>query len=136
MQIKKEVAFTVFIVFITVTALNGLRAINAIGTEYDFLIRGISTISLVLTGIFAGIVISEKKIQPKKATTNLILVILGLSLIPLLTIITTTILTSFQFSVDIKIAITFIFPTSCASIYMFYMIKKQKRQFFTSGETE
>jgi len=49
--------------FVALVLLQILRTLNILASEYDLLISWISTISLILLGIFIGILISEKRVQ-------------------------------------------------------------------------
>src|SRR3989304_5115820 len=49
--------------FVTLVLLQILRTLNLLASEYDILISWISTISLILIGVFIGVLISEKRIQ-------------------------------------------------------------------------
>lgn len=50
-------------VFVVSFLLLGLRLLNVIGSEFDLVISWVSAISLVLCGVFMGLLISEKKIR-------------------------------------------------------------------------
>ena len=117
-----SVSFMAFIV------LQLLDLFNFIGSEYDLLTQLVSTISLVLTGIFIGILVSKKKILAKTAVVSMLLVLFGLALIPLVTVISATILNTFPLSTDTKLIITFIVSVGCGLIYMGFLIWYRKRK--------
>jgi len=54
-----------------------LRLLNVLGNEFDIVIRWISTISLILCGVFIGLLISEKRIQARWKFVPLLLFIAG-----------------------------------------------------------
>lgn len=136
MQTKK-VAWVVSIGFIVVMLLYFLRLFNLIGSEYDLLIRWVSTISLMITGVFVGILISEKKIPAKTALINLVLVIFGLALIPIVTGISAPIVNTFPLTMEAKAAVTFILSVSFGllyfGLYIWYWYRKGKQS--SSWET-
>lgn len=134
MQLRKAawVASIGFMVFIVLRLLN---LFNFIGSEYDLLIQWVSTISLVLTGILVGILVSEKKIPAKSALINLLLVLFGLALIPIVTGISATFLNIFPLAMETKVIVTFILSVSCGLLYMVLFIWYRKRQYSTSWET-
>ena len=135
MQTKK-VAWVVSIGFIVVMLLYFLRLFNLIGSEYDLLVRWVSTISLMLTGVFVGILISEKRIPAKTALINLLLVIFGLALIPIVTGISATILNTFPLTMETKMVATFILSISCGLLYMGLYIWYRKGKYSSSWETD
>lgn len=135
MQTKK-VAWVVSIGFIVVMLLFFLRLSNLIGSEYDLLVRWVSTISLMLTGVFVGILISEKRIPAKTALINLVLVLFGLALIPIVTGVSATILNTFPLTMETKMIATFILSVSCGLLYMGVYIRYRKRKYPSSWETD
>jgi len=130
MQTKK-VAWAVLIIFIVFTLLYLFRLSNVIGSEYDLLIRWVSTISLMITGVFVGILISEKKIPAKTALINLVLVIFGLALIPIVTGISAPIVNTFPLTMETKMVATFILSVSFGllyfGLYIWYWYRKGKQ---------
>jgi len=62
-------AFTVFLV------LQILSLLNVLGSEYDILIKWASAISLILLGVFIGILISEKRVKVRVRHTVVFLII-------------------------------------------------------------
>jgi len=130
MQTKK-VAWVVSIGFIVVMLLYFLRLFNLIGSEYDLLIRWVSTISLMITGVFVGILISEKKIPAKTALINLLVVIFGLALIPIVAGVSATILSTTNLATETKQIVTLILSVSCGPLYfgpyIWYWYRKGKQ---------
>ena len=54
-----------------------LRLLNVLGSEYDIVIRWVSTISMILCGVFIGLLISEKRIQTRWKSVPLLMFIAG-----------------------------------------------------------
>jgi hypothetical protein len=125
---KRKIVFAFSISFVVFMFLNFLRLFNLIGNEFELLIRWVSTISLLLTGILVGILILDKKINVKTALINLVLVIIGLALIPILTGIIATIVNPFPFAIETKLVVTFILPASIGLIYLWFFIRYQKKK--------
>jgi hypothetical protein len=59
-----------------------LRLLNVLGSEFDIVISWISTISLILCGVFIGLLISEKRIQARWKFAPLLLFIAGFLAFP------------------------------------------------------
>jgi len=137
MQTKK-VAWVVSISFIFFILLYFLRLFNLIGSEYDLLVRWVSTISLMLTGVFVGILISEKRIPAKTALINLLVVIFGLALIPIVAGVSATILYTTNLATETKQIVTLILSVSCGPLYfghyIWYWHRKGKQS--SSWETD
>jgi len=66
------IGFTIFLF-----SFWSLRLLNVLGSEYDIVIRWVSTISLILCGVFIGLLISEKRIQTRWKFVPLLLFIAG-----------------------------------------------------------
>ena len=120
------VASVSFMCFIVLQILN---LFNFIGNEYDLLIRWVSTIGLVLTGIFVGTLIAEKKIPAKTAVVGMLLVLFGLASIPIVTVISATILNTLPLSMETKMIVTLILSMSYGLIYMGFLIWSRKKLF-------
>ena len=137
MQTKK-VAWVVSISFIFFILLYFLRLLNLIGNEYDLLVQWVSTISLMLTGVFVGILISEKRIPAKTALINLLVVIFGLALIPIVAGVSATILNTTNLATETKQIVTLILSVSCGPLYfgpyIWYWHRKGKQS--SSWETD
>ena len=132
----KNVAWVVSIAFIVVMLLYFLRLLNLIGNEYDLLVRWVSTISLMLTGVCVGILISEKRIPAKTALINLTVVIFGLALIPIVAGLSATLLNTLPLPVETKMIVTFILSVNCGLLYMGLFIRYRKRKYSSSWETD
>ena len=64
--------------FFTVSLfLQLLRLFNVLGSEFDIVIRWVSTISLILCGVFVGLLISGKRVQARWRFVPLLLFIVG-----------------------------------------------------------
>lgn len=135
LQLKKA-AFVAFIGFIIYMVLQLISLFNFVGNEYDILVQWISVISLVLMGVFVGILVSEKKIPAKTALVNLLLVLVGLTLIPIVAWISATFLNTTDLAMEAKTIVTFIFSASCGIVYMAVFILYRKRQYSTDWETQ
>jgi len=64
-------AFTVFLL------LWFLRLFHVLGSEADVLIRWVSTVSLILCGVFIGVFISEKQIRVRRILVTFLLFTAG-----------------------------------------------------------
>jgi hypothetical protein len=135
MQTKK-VAWLISVFAFVSIMLYLFRLLNVIGSEYELLIRWISTISLMITGVLVGILISEKRIPAKTALIDLVLVIFGLALIPIVTGVSATILNSFPLTMETKLIVTFILSVSCGLLYMGVYFWYRKRSYSSSWETD
>ena len=62
--------------FMVFLSLRVLRLLNVIGSEADVLIPWVSTISLILLGVFVGVFISQKKIQVQAMLVPFLLFVL------------------------------------------------------------
>lgn len=124
---SKLVMWGIFISFISFTMLQLLNLFNFIGNEYDLLTQLVSTISLVLIGIFTGIVVLKKQISSKNALLGMIFVIFGIALIPIITLISVTVLNSLLLSMEIKLVATWILSVSFGLIYMSFLIWYRKK---------
>jgi hypothetical protein len=132
----KNVAWVVSIAFIVVMLLYFLRLLNLIGNEYDLLVRWVSTISLMLTGVCVGILISEKRIPAKTALINLTVVIFGLALIPIVAGLSATLFNTLPLPMETKMIATFILSVSYGLLYMGLFIRYRKRKHSSSWETD
>ena len=114
--------------FLSFIVLQLLNLFNFIESEHALMTQLVSIISLLLTGILVGILISDKKIPVKTALINMLFVIIGLALIPILTGITATIVNPFDLTIETKLAVTFILPTSIGVLYMWLFIRYRKKK--------
>ena len=64
------IAFMIFLL------LQGLRMLNVLGSEFDIIVRWVSTISLILCGVFIGLLISIKD-SSSREIVHLVLFIVG-----------------------------------------------------------
>jgi hypothetical protein len=135
MQTKK-VAW-LFSVFVFVSILLYLfRLLNVIGSEYELLIRWVSTISLLITGVLLGILISEKKIPAKTALIDLGLVTFTFLLIPVVAYISVKVVNMFPLTIEVKMAITFVASVSCGLLYMGLLFKYRRKKYSTDCLTD
>jgi hypothetical protein len=63
-----------------------LREFNALGNEYDVLINWVSAFGLILLGVFAGILISEKKIHIRSTIVFLVVFATGFFAAPFIAV--------------------------------------------------
>jgi len=82
MSLRK--ALWIFVCAFTVSLfLCFLRLFHVLGSEADILIKWVSTVSLILCGVFVGIFISEKQIQVQGMLVPFLLFAVGLFAAPL-----------------------------------------------------
>ncbi|MCJ7631134.1 hypothetical protein MUP77_01850 [Candidatus Bathyarchaeota archaeon] len=62
-------------VFVISLLLLGLRLLNVLGSRFDIVISWVSAISLILCGVFMGMLISEKKLQVRGTFIPLLFVV-------------------------------------------------------------
>jgi len=89
-------AFTVFLL------LWFLRLFHVLGSEADILIGWVSTISLILCGVFIGIFISEKKIEVRGMLVSLLLFVAGFFAAPFVGVGVLMVVSMFPFSRGIE----------------------------------
>jgi len=80
MSLRKTVWLSACVLSVFILAF--LRLLNILGSEYDLLIRWVSAISLLLSGILIGTSISEKKIQVRGMLASLLLFLVGFCAAP------------------------------------------------------
>jgi hypothetical protein len=102
-------------VFIFVLSLWFLRLLNALGSEFDILIRWVSAISLVLCGVFAGVLISQKRIRVRTVLFRFLLFALGFLAAPFVGIAVLMLFEDFGFDVPA------IFGVSVTIYLLFYV---------------
>jgi hypothetical protein len=134
MQLKGA-AWVAVITFLVLMLLQFARLFNVIGSEYDLLIRWISTISLVLIGVFVGILISKKKIPISDALISLVLTIFGFLLIPTVIVVAAPIVNTFPLTLEAKVAITGILSTGVLFLYMGFLFWLRKKGILKVGKT-
>jgi hypothetical protein len=75
-----------------------LRLFNTLGKEYDVLISWISAASLILLGVFVGVLISEKKVQVRSSLPLILVFTAGFLAAPFVAVGVLMIATWFPFS--------------------------------------
>ena len=96
-----------------------LRLFNVLGSEYEIMIRWVSTIGLILCGVFIGLLVSEKRIQARwKFVPLLLLFIAGFFAAPFVGVIVLMLLNVFSFSRGIE---PMIFGASVVTYLLLYM---------------
>lgn len=118
MNLTKALLVSAF-AFVIVVSLLVLRMLNFVGSEYDFLIRWVSTISLILTGVFVGVLISEKKIEIRPKITFLVVFPLGFFAAPFFGVGMLMLMSRFSFSRGFE---PLIFGGSVTGYLLFYML--------------
>lgn len=101
------------------TSLWFLRFFKILGSEYDILIRWVSTAGLVILGIFIGILVSEKKIQIRSRITFTILFAAGFFAAPLVATGILMFASNFSFSKGFE---PLIFGGSIIGYLLLYML--------------
>jgi hypothetical protein len=126
LSLTKSLWFS-FIALMVFLLLQGLRLLNILGSEFDILIRGISTISLILFGVFVGLLISEKRIQVRGKFVPLLLFIVGFFAAPIVGVGLLMLLNRFSFIRGVEPVIFGGSVTGYLLVYMgfwFYLKKK------------
>ncbi|MEM3551219.1 MAG: hypothetical protein QXN87_01970 [Candidatus Bathyarchaeia archaeon] len=122
--------------FLLCIALWFLRIFNILGSEYDLLIRSVSATSLILLGVFIGILISEKKIQTRSMITFTILFSAGFFAAPVVAVGILMLASNFPFSRGME---SLIFGGSIIGYLLFYTLfwfwYNKKRSIFKSIHT-
>ena len=131
----RKVLWVSVCVFEVLILLWVLRLFNVLGSEYDILIRWVSTISLILLGVFIGVLISEKRVQVRGMKTFLIFAA-GFFAAPFVGVGILMVVTRFPFSRGIE---PIIFGGSITGYLLLYMILwfwLKKRGIFKFAETD
>jgi len=131
----RKVLWVSVCVFEVLILLWVLRLFNVLGSEYDILIRWVSTISLILLGVFIGVLISEKRVQVRGMITFLIFAA-GFFAAPFVGVGILMVVTRFPFSRGIE---PIIFGGSITGYLLLYMILwfwLKKKGIFKFGETD
>jgi len=104
-----------------------LRLSDILGSEYDLLIRGVSAISLLLSGILIGTSISEKKIQVRGMLASLLLFLVGFCAAPFVVVGVLMVASMFPFSRGIEHIIGGVSVMGYLVLYMgfWYWLKKK-----------
>jgi len=96
-----------------------LRLFNVLGSEYEIMMRWVSTIGLILCGVFIGLLVSEKRIQARwKFVPLLLLFIAGFFAAPFVGVGVLMLLNVFSFSRGIE---PMIFGGSVVTYLLLYM---------------
>ena len=96
-----------------------LRLFNVLGSEYEIMIRWVSTIGLILCGVFIGLLVSEKRIQARwKFVPLLLLFIAGFFAAPFVGVGVLMLLNVFSFSRGIE---PMMFGGSVVTYLLLYM---------------
>ena len=77
-----KLLWTCTFAFMVYLSLLLLRLSNVLGSEFDILIRLVSAISLILLGVFAGALISQKQIRVRAVLLPALLFALGFLVAP------------------------------------------------------
>jgi hypothetical protein len=128
----KKTAFVAFVFFVIYMLLLMLSLLGFIGAEYDILVRWVSVISLVLMGIFVGMLISERKIPVKTALVNLLVVLVGLALVPIVLGVSATLLNATNLATETKVLVAFLLSTGSGMAYFLVFIFYSKRRLHDS----
>jgi hypothetical protein len=131
LQLKKA-AFAASVFFVIYLVLLMLSLLGFIGAEYDILVRWVSVISLVLMGVFVGMLISEKKIPVKTALVNLLVVLVGLALVPIVLGVSATLLNATNLATETKVLVAFLLSTGSGMAYFLVFIFYSKRRLHDS----
>lgn len=112
---------------LTVFILWFLRLSDILGSEYDLLIRWVSAISLLLSGILIGTSISEKKIQVRGMLASLLLFLVGFCATPFVVVGVLMVASMFPFSRGIEPIIGGVSGMGYLVLYMgfWYWLKKK-----------
>jgi NO-binding membrane sensor protein with MHYT domain len=83
-----------------------LRLSSVIGSEFDILIQLVSVISLVLLGVFAGGLISQKQIRVQAVLLPSLLFVLGFLAAPFVGIVVLMLFENFGFDMPVIFAVS------------------------------
>lgn len=108
-----------------------LRLFHVLGSESDILIDWVSTVSLILCGIFIGILISEKRIRVRWTVVPFILFVAGFFAAPFVGVGILMVVTRFPFSRGIEPIIFGGSITGYLLLYMGLWFWLKKKGFFT-----
>ena len=120
----------------TVVILSFLRLFNILGSEYDLLIRWVSAISLILCGVFIGMLISEKKIQVRGMLASLLLFVAGFCAAPFVGVGVLMVVSMFPFSRGIEPIVFVGSVTGYLLLYMGLWFWLKKRGIFKFGDID
>ena len=117
MSLRKALLVSVC-VFEILILLWVLRLFNVLGSEYDILIRWVSTISLILLGVFTGVLISEERIQVRGMMAFLLIFAAGFFAAPFVGVGILMVVTRFPLSRGVE---PIIFGGSITGYLLLYM---------------
>ena len=112
------------------------RLFNVLGSEYDILIRWVSTIGLILLGVFIGVFISEKRVQVRGMMAFLVIFVAGFFAAPFVGVGILMVVTRFPFSRGIEPIIFGGSITGYLLLYMLLWFWLKKKGIFKFGETD
>jgi hypothetical protein len=112
-----------------------LRLFNVLGSEYDILVNWVSAISLILLGVFVGVLISEKT-QIRKMLIGQFLVAVGFISAPFVVFLTIPLINTLPFTAEIKAAITGALTSGYLGGYMAFLFWLKKKGIFKPWETD
>ncbi len=135
MSLRKALWTSVYAFWILIL-LWFLRLFNVLGSEYDILINWISAISLILLGVFIGILISQKKIQIRPTIPFLLIFTAGFLAAPLVATGILMLATNFSFSRGIEPIIFGGSITGYLLLYMIFWFWLKKEGIVKLGETD
>lgn len=107
-----------------------LRLLNVLGSEFDIVIRWASTISLILCGVFVGLLISERRIQARWKLVPLLLFVVGFFAAPFVGVGLLMLLNRFSFSRGIEPVIFGGSITGYLLLYMGFWLYLKKKGIF------
>ena len=113
-----------------------LRLFNVLGSEYDILIRWVSTISLILCGVFIGVLISEKKIRVRGMLVALLLVTVGFIFTPFVAGLSATLASTFPFTMKIKQIIVGVLTVGYLGGYLGFLFWLKKKGVLKFGKID
>lgn len=116
--------------FIVLLSLWFLRLLNVLGSEFDIVIGWVSTISLILCGVFIGLLISERRIQARWKLVPLVLFIVGFLAAPLFGVGLLMLLNRFSFSRGIEPVIFGGSITGYLLLYMGFWLHLKEKSIF------
>ena len=103
-----------------------LRLFQVLGSEADILTRWISTVSLILLGVFMGVAISERKIRVRGVLASLLLVAVGFILTPFVAGMFATLVSKFSFARRIGLIVVGVVTVGYLELYFIFLIWLKK----------
>jgi hypothetical protein len=114
-----------------------LRLFNVLGSEYDILISWVSAISLVLLGVFVGVLISGKtQVQVRGMAVGLFLVAVGFISAPFVVFLSVPFINTFPFTAETKAAIVGVLTVGYLGGYMAFLFWLKKKGILKPWETD